>query len=388
MPTGEPARRRAHRPCPPRVVLVLLLALCAACAAPAPPAAPGAAELLYVASALEGGVVRVEARTGRRRGPLLPAPAGVVQLAVGRRGAVLVRTVGVSRGNGLAFLAASGAAPAALSVALGPTATTVHLAGDGVRTAAVAYLPGGIPPAPCALAVIDLERGAVVHRWAACRAREQPGALAVGDHGAGPVVYVGFWQEGVPLGSPVTGRVVAYDAARGVPLAAAPVDGAPGGLGLAPARDRPGARLYAAVAALEPDPLVPLDDATRFAQARGWRLLELDAVTLAPEREFALPAAALGLTVAPDGSDAYAFASDYRPTGRLLQRIDLATGAVTPAGVAPGVGLSGPAVTADRLYVADPLNDRLWTADRAGRSRGYIPAVRRPTGVAAGPATP
>ena len=297
---------------------------------------------------------------------------------------MLVRSVGVSPGNDLAFIAATGGAPAARPVPLGPSATTVQLADDGVRTAAVVYLPGGAPPAPCALAVIDLERGAVVHRWAACRAREQPGALAVGDDGAGPVVFVGLWQEGIPLGSPVTGRVVAYDAVRGIARATAPVDGAPGGLGLAPARGRPGARLYAAVAALEPDPLVSLDEATRFVQARGWRLLGLDAVTLALERELALPAAALGLTVAPDGRVAYALASDYRPTGRLLQRIDLATGAVTPVGAAPGFGVSGPAVTVNRLYVADPFQDRLWIADRTGRPRGFLPAGRRPTGIAVG----
>jgi hypothetical protein len=55
--------------------------------------------------------------------------------------------------------------------------------------------------------------------------------------------------------------VAAFDAARGVALADAAVDGAPGGLGLAPAR--PGARLYAAVAALETDPPGALDEANR-----------------------------------------------------------------------------------------------------------------------------
>ena len=272
---------------------------------------------------------------------------------------------------------------------LGPGAATIRLAGDGVRTAAVAYLPGavgGAPPGPCGVAVVDLDLGIVRHRWAACRAREQLLALVVGDDGAGPVAYAGLWQEAERPGRPGTGRVAAFDAARGVALAAAPVDGAPGGLGLGPARDRPGARVFAAVAALEPDPVGSLDEASRFALARGWRLLGLDAVTLALERDFALAAPPLGLTVAPDGRDAYAFATDYRPLGRLLQRIDLATGVVTAGGAAPGLGTGGLAVTADRLYVADLFDDRIWTADRSGRPRGFLPAGRRPTAIAAGAA--
>jgi hypothetical protein len=379
--------RRAGRPGPgaARALVAALPLLLAACAAPAA-AGAGAPDLLYVASAVEGGVLRVDARTGRPVAPPLPAPAGVLQLAVGHSGAVLARSFAAGRPSDLTHLAGTGAAPAARPVPLGPGATTVHLAGDGDRTAVVAYLPGGgpgVPPAPCALAVVDLDGGAVVHRRTACRPGEQAVALAVGDGGAGPVAYLGLWREGEPPGRPGAGRVAAFDAARGVALAAAPVAGAPSGLGVAPARDRPGARVYAAVAALEPDPLGASDPATRFAQAGGWRLLALDAVTLAFEREVALPGPALGLAVAPDGRDAYAFATDYRPAGRRLQRVDLATGAVTPAGTAPGFGLFGLAVTGDRLYVADPDGDRLWVADRAGRPRGFLPAGRRPTGVAA-----
>jgi hypothetical protein len=101
------------------------------------------------------------------------------------------------------------------------------------------------------------------------------------------------------------------------------------------------------------------------------------------EREFPLPARPLGLTVAPEGRAAYAFATDYRPTGRPIHPIDLATGAVAVAGLAPGFGTGGLVVTADRLYVADPCNDRIWTADRAGRPRGFLLAGRRPTGITA-----
>ena len=66
--------------------------------------------------------------------------------------------------------------------------------------------------------------------------------------------------------------------------------------------------------------------------------------------------------------------------------IDLVAGTAAPATSAPGFGVGGLAVTADRLYATDPFNDRIWTADRAGRPRGFLPAGRRPTGIAAGPA--
>jgi hypothetical protein len=369
----------------PGLALVALLVL-AACI-PAAGRRADAPALLYVANGRDGTVVPLDARSGRPVGAALPVGPAPVELAVGRAGGVLVRSVAVGRGSALAFLHAADDRPAARPVPLGPGAAATHLAGDGERTAAVAYLTAGAGAdsgaAPCGVAVVDLDRGAVIRDAPACAPREQITALAVGAGAAGPVVYVGLWREGEPPSQPGAGRLVALEAARGVAVAALAVDGVPGALSLGPARDRPGARLYATVGAPVADPFAPQDDATRFAQPRRWRLLGLDTTGLAPERDLPLVDPPLGLTVAPDGRDAFAFTTDYRPFGRLLYRIDLATGAATPVAYAPGIGTGGLAVTRDRLYVADPFNDRLWTVDRAGRPRGTIPVGRRPTAIAA-----
>ena len=198
---------------------------------------------------------------------------------------------------------------------------------------------------------------------------------------------MGLWREATPT-KPAAGRLLAVDATRGVTVAAAAVDGAPEALGLSPARDRPGVRLYAAVATPEPDPAGPRDELIGLPPPRRWRLLGLDPATLDVEREFPLPVPALELAVAPDGRDAYAVATEYHPTGRLLVRIGLRTGAVAPLGYAPVTGPGGFAVTADRLYVADTLRDRLWTADRAGVPHGSLATGPRPGGIAAAPRPP
>jgi hypothetical protein len=139
------------------------------------------------------------------------------------------------------------------------------------------------------------------------------------------------------------------------------------------------------VAALEPDDSPSADYAARLAQARGWRLLGLDAATLAQERDHPLAGPPVWLTVAPDGRDAYAFvyAGGGSPDGQL-QRIDLTTGAAALVGRAPGLGLAGLAVTADRLYVPDTFGDRLWIADRGGRPLGDVAVGRRPAAIARG----
>ena len=365
------------------LVALLLLAACV----PAPGRWPDAPALLYVANGLDGTVVRVDARSGRRVGPALPVGPGPVQLAAGRAGGVLVRSLEAGRGSALAFVDTAEDRPAVRPIPLGPGATVTHLTGDGERTAAVAYLTAGAGGAPgagqCRVAVVDLDLGATVRDVPACGPRERLTALAVGADPTGPMAYLGLWQAGEPPDQPGGGRLLVLDAARGVPVAALAVDGAPAALSLGPARDRPGARLYAAVATLDADPGGAQDEASRIAQAQAWRLLGLDATTLAPERDLPLRAPALGLTVAPEGRDAYAFATDHRPFGRLLLRIDLLTGTAAPAGAAPGFGTGGLAVTRDRLYVADPFNDRLWTADRLGRARGTVPVGRRPTAIAA-----
>ena len=198
------------------------------------------------------------------------------------------------------------------------------------------------------------------------------------------MTYLGLWRSGGP-GRGGRGRILALDAASGAIQAAAPLDGAPGDLGVGPAPDRPGPRLYVAVATLEPEDDAAPDDTSRFGQARGWRLLGLDAATLAQERDHPLAGPPVWLTVAPDGRDAYALVRDGSGSaaGRL-QRIDLTTGAASLLGRAPGLGLAGLAVTADRLYVPDTFGDRLWIADRGGRPLGEIAVGRRPAAIALG----
>jgi hypothetical protein len=360
--------------------------------------AAGAPELLYVARGADGTIIRADARTGWPVGAPLPAGPAPTQLAVGRDGALLVRSGGASRWGALTYVVPSGGGPGggptARRVSLGEGGTAALLAGDGDRTAVVAYLPRGLEglreagtgaaPAPCRLAVVDLARGAVVGAHPACAPGERVTGLAVATDGAGTVAYLGLWRAG-GAGRGGRGRVLALDAARGAILAAAPLDGAPGDLGVGPAPDRPGPRLYVTVAALEPEDDAAPDDDARFGRVRGGRLLGLDAATLAQERDHPLAGPPGWLTVAPDGHDAYALVHDGSGSAAgWLQRIDLTTGAASLLGQAPGLGLAGLAVTTDRLYVPDTFGDRLWIADRGGRPLGDVAIGRRPAAVALG----
>jgi hypothetical protein len=242
------------------------------------------------------------------------------------------------------------------------------------------------------VALIDVLQGAVVGTMPACASGELVTGLAMGTDEAGTLTYLALWgTAGVH-----SGRVVALDVARGLVVATHQLIGlpeapeapeAPGALALAPAPDGTGHRLYGVTAALDPSGPPTSDLAAQSTAGLAWRLLGLNPATLAPETEHPLLRAAYWLTVSPDGREAYAFdAPGGWPSGSRLQRVNLAAGTVTSLGRMPGLGVAGLAVTADRLYIADTISDRLLVADRAGRPGATLPVGRRPLGVAVGPA--
>ena len=288
---------------------------------------------------------------------------------------------------------------AARAVPLETGARAVLLAGDGGTAAAVVYVvvddhrggAGGAGGAagPCRLAVVDLSRSALAGAHAACAPGEQPTGLALGTDPAGrPVAFLGLWRPAA-AGAPEAARLVALDARTGR-LRGAYRFGAGAATGpLTLAADPTGRpRLYALGAMLDTTPQ-PLDDfGLRFAEATDWRLLEFHPDDLTPAGEYALRHGAAGLTVAPDGRDAYTVSRGGGASGALLQRIDLTTGTATVLGRAPGGSAAGAEVTVahDRLYVPDTWGDRLWVLDRAGRPLGTVPTGRRPLGLAVGAA--
>src|SRR5262245_39002285 len=378
---------------PPAGLLVtsaaaLLLALGAGCAPPAPPAGAGGAQpAVYVANAGAGTVTEHDGGSGRRVGPPRPAGPAPARLAAGAGGRVLVVPSGGAPTGALTLVVPHWGGAAARPITLEAGAQPLHLAADGGRYAAVAYVVaggwpggGGVAPGPCRLAVVDLVRAAVVGAHAVCAPGEAATGLALAAGDAGPVAYLGLWRRGA-------GRVVAL-AADGAVLAAHPLTDptdTPEDVALGPAPDGAGPRLYVVAEALDPDETRPEAAAGRWASALRWRLLGLHPTTLALERDVPLPGPARGLAVAPDGRDAYALGAADLQAGAALQRIDLVRGVAAVVGRAPGLGVAGPAVTRDRLYVPDTFADRLWVADRAGRPLGTVPAGRRPLGIATGP---
>ncbi|HVG96146.1 MAG TPA: hypothetical protein VNK05_04570, partial [Chloroflexota bacterium] len=246
----------------------------------------------------------------------------------------------------------------------------------------------GAAAGSCRLAIVDLSRSAVAGAHAACAPGEQPTGLALGTNpGAGTVAFLGLWRPAA-VGAPETARLVALDARDGRLRGAHALDAGAATGPLALAADPGGRRrLYAVGAALDSTPR-PLDDfGQRFAEATDWRLLEFHPDGLAPAGEYALRYGAAGLTVPPDGREAYAVGRGG-PGGTLLQRIDLTTGAVAVLGLMPGGTAAGAAVVVahNRLYLPDTWGDRLWVVDRAGRPLGTVSTGRRPLGLAVGAA--
>jgi hypothetical protein len=405
-----------------RAVVLAVTAVGALLAACAPPAAPGGGPArgptLYVADERGGTLTRLDAAVGRRLGTPLPVGPAPAQLVVAPDGAALVLSGGdaappgrpggpgsrgAGAGPGLTWVPRAGAGWAARPVALGPGARAVLLAGDNGDRAAVAYtLPGrstgdaeGLPPeAPCGLALVDLRTGAVEAAYPVCAPRELPTGLALEDTADGPVAYLALWHRATPAGPgfrPAGARLRRLAARTGAPLGEAPADGLPrppaagGSLLLAPGPGG-GARAPLYLVAAVPGSRLATWDATEYAWqfplSGGWRLQRLAPDTLDPEADVGLAFAPAGLAVAPDGARAYAFDA----LSDDLVQIDLSTGRLGLLARLPGSRPWGLAVTADRLYAANPPGGEVWVFDRAAARR--VAALRTggaPVGIGLAP---
>ncbi|MGH2353350.1 MAG: YncE family protein, partial [Chloroflexota bacterium] len=250
---------------------------------------------------------------------------------------------------------------------------------------------GWVVYGPCRLAVIDLHTGAVVRTLAVCAPHDAITGLALEGSGTGPVAYLAIWSEPPPAEGhedqppPADGRVLAVDTATGEVAGATPLEGIPGEVVLGASPGRVGRRLYGVVARGGADDDYRQDLTTRYAMAEEWRLVGLNAVTLEPESEQVLFYPPYGLTIAPDGNDAYAFAgAGSARTGRRLMHVDLFRGDSRLLGSVPGPGLSGLVVTDAWIYVPDTAADEVAVLDRRhGRLVRAVPVGRRPLGIAA-----
>ena len=362
---------------PPAALVVCLLGAPAGCALPARGAA-GPGPVLYVANSGDGTLTPLAAASGQPAGPPLPGGPAPAQVAAGPPGHLLVVAAAPGADGPLTHVAAGGPDRRARPLPLGEPAEDAYLAGAGGPAAVVAYHrprpPAGAAAAPrCRLALVDARAGAVTRTHTVCGARERVTGLAFEEGPAGPVAYVGLQDTaagGGPPGDPAGGghRVVALDAARGVPLAVRPTAGVPSLLVLAPAGERDGTRLYAVETLAGPE-----DDPPR--PARG-RLLLLDPATLVVVRQWPLDYRPAGLAVAPDGGRAYLLLE------ATVRALDLATGADRLLARLPERAL-GLAVTRDRVYAVGPDGPGVWALRRRdGRLLATLPVGRGPVALA------
>ena len=359
-------------------VSVTALCVLAGCAWPAGAGrAAVPATQLYVANAGDATVTRLDAASGRVVGRPLPAGPAPGQVSpgpatAGEASSLLALSTTRAGTDALTHVHRAGAGWVTRPLPLGVGAHGARLAGDGGRYGAVAYhVPDGNtegegPGRLCRLALVDHLTGAVERRHTVCAGPDFVAGLALADGPAGPVAYLGILDTGPSAGS----RIVAVHTQTGAVLATLPLAGDPWHVVLAAAPGRGGRRLYAVE-----------------AQPRAWdshqgaitgRLLALDPVTLAIEREwpqFPLPAA---LAVAPDGGHAYAL------TESMVTHLDLVTGAQRRLALLPR-GAGGLAVTEARVYATDLAGHEVWAVDRhEGHLVQTIPAGRHPGYLALG----
>jgi hypothetical protein len=370
---------------PWRPVVVLGLALAAGCAPPAAPPAPGGAlAVVYVASAGDATLTRLDAASGRVVGPPLPAGPWPWRVAPGPGDAagatsLLVLSSTLDRVGELTMthVYRSGAGWTTRPVAVGARARAAWLAGDGGRYGVVAYHdppgdPAGSPPR-CRLALVEHRSGTVARQHPVCAGDEFVTGLALEDDSAGVIAYLGIFAlmpplEGAGAAWRPAGRIIAVDAQSGAVVATLPLAGEPRELVLAAAPGRDGRRLYAVEAA----PAAWAEDRT---DAPG-RLLGLDPATLAIESEQSLSPPPTNLAVASDGDHAYAL------TGNRLTHLDLATGAQRLLAPLPHAATSL-AVTDTRVYAANVSRGEVWAVARtAGHLVQTIPVGRHPVHLA------
>jgi hypothetical protein len=386
---GERARR-PHRAAWAGGLFAILWCLAGAGCGPAGEGTRAGATVLYVSNSGDGTLTRIDTAGGRVAGPAVPAGEAPWRLAAGPGGAVLAQPVAGGTGAGLTRVVRTPAGWQARPLPLEPGARSPLLAGGG-RAAAVASGAAGGPDAAagarCRLARVDLEQGVIGPARTVCAGRDSVVDLAAGGDGA--LVYLAVWRRpaaGQPCDAPTGSRVVALRAATGAPVASAALEGVPGPLVLAPAPDGVGQRLFAAEALPARELVLPGQSpgecawggyGERFEGARAWRVWSLDATTLVPEEEHAVPYPVRALAATPDGGDAYVLA------GRAaVLRLAPAGGPARPFATLPdwAVGL---AATDDQVFTLDAFGDRVWCLDRArGRVLRTIPTGRGPLGLA------
>jgi hypothetical protein len=384
------------------------------CALPAKPSG-GGQKLVYVLSARDRSVRRIDGASGRAVGAPLPAGPGPYDLAVGPTGSVLVLSNGLSKvsqeGRALTFIltfvqppagrpkgqSPSGAGASLASVIplepeqrVSPGGTRVVsatglLASDGGAHAVAVYDVYTGQARVRRLALIDLRSGAVLRTHTINRSPDDyVYGLTLDDRSAAPVAYLAWWNPQRPAGA-----VLAVNARSGAPVGQYPLRGAPASLTLGPvpgevASEGAGSRWVYCVEAVPGPTNDP--DAGPHAEAIGWQLLGLQPTTLALQQQVPLREAPLRLTVPDAGGSAYAVLTrDGRVASRIVLRIELATGVATHLATLPAAA-RGLAVAADRLYTLDPEGGWLWAVDRRrGRVEQSTQVGRWPVSLVLGP---
>jgi hypothetical protein len=369
---------------------------------------------------VDGTLTRLDATGGSTLGSPLPAGPKPAQVVLGQNGAALALSGDPAFGSMLTYVArepdpdraggkdGEGAGVAERPVPLEPGSRAVLLAGDGGSYAAVVYVLTSSPAADgldaarpggtsCRLALVDLRSGASEAAHTVCGAGDLPTALALETTAAGPVAYVAVWSRAAQgsMGPRAAGaRIVAVQARTGAALATLPLAGLPrpassgGSLILAAGPGGAGRRLYGVEALPGSETATWSDQEYEWVSAMsgGWHILQVAPGGLVAERAVALDFAPVGLSVAPDGAQAYAF----NARDDSVMRIDLATGRAAALGRVAGYRAGGLAATSDRVYVANPWDHQVWVFDRHQNRRvQMIPVGREPVWIgalSAGPA--
>jgi hypothetical protein len=359
----------------------LVAMLLAGCVAPSNGEAGGRAAL-YVASALDDSITRLDSQSGHVIGPGLPAGRAPGQVVPGPKGSLLILSTAADRDSEVTHLVRSSDRDAevwlARPMALPEPGRQALLAGDGAGSAVVGYHV----PAPyvsggtCRLALVDVNRGVVRRTHTVCADREAMTGLALSSGPEGSIAYVGLSRRvpGAGGGTATRHRIVALNAETGIVVGAQVMASPPEHLTVAPGPEQSASRLYC----IQGTDFV---DADGTSPARA-RLLGLNPATLEVESDVLLHAWPRRLVVAPDGSHAYGLT----PGGSSLMDIDLQRGDEVRRVELPGFGT---AIAAGErwVYVANTAGDAVWQLDRQnGRLARSMRVGRRPIGLALGPA--
>jgi hypothetical protein len=349
----------------------------------------GSGAVVYVASAAEGTVARLDATSGRPVGPALradpagPRPTQVIPVAGG--GLLAVSPDAVGEGVYVATEGSRELRP----VRLEPGAQVSLAAGGAGTDAVVAYRPtaGSAASQGCRLVLLDLAAGSARRAQDGCAEGEELTGLALAGGPRGPVAYLGLWRAGqagsTGPGQP-GGRLVEVEPLTGVRRALLTTEGLPALLAVAGAEGS--RRLYF----VETVPGPPSDAAGdwRDLDPRVTRaqLVTLDLDARMPEAIYPLPQVPAALTVAPDAGRVYLLAHQHSLAGTLtsLVSVDLATGTVGQPVRLAGLGVSV-AATEEHVFVPRVDGAEVWVVDvRRWRLTRTLPVGRQPVGVAVG----